>query len=68
MTEMQLELTMGSLLELTKLSICKGMKERPFIHITMKSKLLTWLTDSEVLIYHCIMKVQGELYIALGMT
>ena len=68
MTEMQLELTMGSLLEVAKLSICKGMKERPFMHMTMKSKLLTCLTHSEVFIYHCIMKVLEELYIALEIT
>lgn len=68
MAEMQFELTMGSSLEVAKLSICKGMKERPFMHMTMKFKLLRWLTHSEGLIYHYAMKVQEELYIALEMT
>ena len=38
------------------------------MHMTMKFKLLRWLTHSEVLIYHYTMKVQEELYIALEMT
>jgi len=44
------------------------LKGKPFMHMTVQFKLLMWLMHSEVLIYHCIMKVQEELYIALEMT
>ena len=66
--EMQLERTVRYLLKAAKLGIRKGMKDKPFMHVTMKFKFQRWLAHSKVSIYICTMKVQEVLSIAQGMT